>query len=308
MNIATIDIGTNTVLLLVAQFDPFGNITPLTYEQRVPRLGKGVDASRNLQLESMQGVIDVLKEYKRMMSDFALVATVVCGTSAVREAHNREVLADMIRREVGFELEVLSGEDEALWAYRGAISGLPEVQKAAVVDIGGGSTEITLGDRNDITNKISLNIGSVRLTERFFKHDPPTHPELEAAITSVKDELAKAKEFEFRSSTLIGVAGTATSLAILDQGLKDFSSRAVTNYTLGLDNVYALFRTLRSMPSSAILDLSLMMHGRNDVITAGVLILREIMAHFKFNEVIVSERGVRYGLAIREWERFHQQH
>jgi exopolyphosphatase/guanosine-5'-triphosphate,3'-diphosphate pyrophosphatase len=303
MNIAVIDIGTNTVLLLVAQFDESGNITPIVYEQRVPRLGKGVDASKNLQLESMQRVIDVLKEYKRLMSSYSLAATVVCGTSAVREAHNRDVLVEMIRREVGFELEILSGEDEALWAYRGAFSGVPEVQRATVVDIGGGSTEITLGDRHRIINSISLDIGSVRVTERFFKHDPPTHPELEVAITFVEDELAKTKGFEFRGSTLIGVAGTATSLAILDQGLKEFSLEAVTNYRLKLDNVYALFRTLRSMPSSTILQLSSIMHGRNDVITAGVLILREIMAHYKFSEMIVSERGVRYGLAIREWER-----
>ena len=303
MTIATIDIGTNTVLLLIARFDESGNITPLVYEQRVPRLGKGVDSSKTLQPESMQRVIDVLKEYKGMMSQHALSSTTVCGTSAVRDATNKDTLIEMIHREVGFELEVLSGEDEALWTYRGAISGLKDMDRVTVVDIGGGSTEITLGDQARIVNRISLDIGSVRLTERFFKHDPPTHPELEAAITFVEDELAKPKGFEFQGSTLIGVAGTATSLAILDQGLKDFSIRAVTNFTLKLDNVYALFRTLRSMQSSAILELSSVMQGRNDVITAGVLILREIIAHYKFGEMIVSERGVRYGIAIREWEK-----
>ena len=303
MTIATIDIGTNTVLLLIARFDESGNITPLVYEQRVPRLGKGVDSSKTLQPESMQRVIDVLKEYKGMMSQHALSSTTVFGTSAVRDATNKDTLIEMIHREVGFELEVLSGEDEALWTYRGAISGLKDMDRVTVVDIGGGSTEITLGDQARIVNRISLDIGSVRLTERFFKHDPPTHPELEAAITFVEDELAKPKGFEFQGSTLIGVAGTATSLAILDQGLKDFSIRAVTNFTLKLDNVYALFRTLRSMQSSAILELSSVMQGRNDVITAGVLILREIIAHYKFGEMIVSERGVRYGIAIREWEK-----
>ena len=303
MTIATIDIGTNTVLLLIARFDESGNITPLVYEQRVPRLGKGVDSSKTLQPESMQRVIDVLKEYKGMMSQHALSSTTVFGTSAVRDATNKDTLIEMIHREVGFELEVLSGEDEALWTYRGAISGLKDMDRVTVVDIGGGSTEITLGDQARIVNRISLDIGSVRLTERFFKHDPPTHPELEAAITFVEDELAKPKGFEFQGSTLIGVAGTATSLAILDQGLKDFSVRAVTNFTLKLDNVYALFRTLRSMQSSAILELSSVMQGRNDVITAGVLILREIIAHYKFGEMIVSERGVRYGIAIREWEK-----
>lgn len=303
MNVATIDIGTNTVLLLIARFDESGTITPLMYEQRIPRLGRGVDSSRSLHPESIQRVIGVLQEYKEMTSRYPLDSTVVFGTSAVRDATNKNVLIEMIHREVGFELEVLSGEDEAIWTYRGAISGLKNMDRVTVVDIGGGSTEIALGKQDRIVNRISLDIGSVRLTERFFKHDPPTHPELEAAITLVEDELAKSKGFEFRDSTLIGVAGTATSLAILDQGLKDFSIQAVTNYTLKLDNVYGLFRSLRATPSSAILEISLVMQGRNDVITAGVLILREIMAHFKFNEMIVSERGVRYGLAIREWEK-----
>lgn len=303
MNVAAIDIGTNTVLLLIARFDSSGNITPLVYEQRVPRLGKGVDSSKSLQPKSMQRVIDVLKEYREMMSQYSLASTTVFGTSAVRDATNKDVLAEMVHREVGFELEVLDGEDEAFWTYRGAISGLKKVERVTVVDIGGGSTEITLGHQDRIVNRISLDIGSVRLTERFFKNDPPTHPQLEAAITLVEDELAKVKGFKFQDSTLVGVAGTATSLAILDQGLKDFSIQAVTNHTLNLDNVYALFRTLRSKPSSEIFRLSSVMHGRADVITAGVLILREIMAHYKFREMIVSERGVRYGLAIREWER-----
>ena len=309
MTVASIDIGTNTVLLLIARIDDDGNISPIVYEQRAPRLGKGVDASKNLKRDSMQRVIEVLKEYKTIIEHHRPERTVVAGTSAVRDARNCAEFASLVQSETGLNLEVLNGDDEAYWTYKGAISGIPDIKRATVVDIGGGSTEITIGDTQRITNKISLNIGSVRLTERFFKHDPPTHPELEAAITLVEDELAKPKGFAFKGSTLIGVAGTATSLALLDQGIKEFSIQAVTNYRLRLDNVYTLFRTLRAMPSSEVLNLSNIMNGRNDVITAGVLILREVMAHYKFNEVIVSERGVRYGLAIREWEqRLSQQH
>jgi exopolyphosphatase/guanosine-5'-triphosphate,3'-diphosphate pyrophosphatase len=303
MNIAVIDIGTNTVLLLVARIDAQGRITPLLYEQRVPRLGKGVDVRRNLPQESMQRVIDVLIEYQAMMSEYKPGRIVVAGTSAVRDAHNRDDFGERIEKEVGLDLEVLSGDEEAYWTYRGAVSGVPGVSKATVVDIGGGSTEIVVGDATLIHDKISLDIGSVRLTERFFKHDPPTHPELEAAITSVEDALAKPGGFSFAGSTLIGVAGTATSLAILDQGMKEFNITAVTNYRLKIDHVYALFRTLRAMSSADILELSPVMQGRNDVIAAGVLILREIMAHYKFTEMVVSERGVRYGLVIREWEK-----
>lgn len=303
MRAAVIDIGTNTVLLLVAQINSEGIASPLVYEQRVPRLGKGVDAEKNLQPESMRRVIDVLTEYKRIISALRPDAVVVAGTSAVRDAYNRSEFRELVKREVGFDLEILSGDDEAHWTYRGAISGLPDVQQATVVDIGGRSTEIITGNDHNVSQKISLDMGSVRLTERFFKHDPPTHPELEAAITFVEDKLAIPMGFEFARTTLIGVAGTATSLAILDQGLHEFTIDAIINYHLKLDNVYALFRTLRSMASAEILKLSTVLRGRNDVITAGVLILREIMAHYKFSEMIVTERGVRYGLALREWEK-----
>jgi exopolyphosphatase/guanosine-5'-triphosphate,3'-diphosphate pyrophosphatase len=303
MRIATIDIGTNTVLLLVADVTREGTITPVVYEQRIPRLGKGVDAAKNLQPDAMQRVIDVLKEYRAIIAQHDVSTTVVAGTSAVRDAANREEFVRRVQTEVGFSLEVLSGEEEAYWTYRGAISGIPGIRKATVVDIGGGSTEITVGDDRKILHSVSLDVGSVRLTERFFQHNPPTHPELEAAITLVEEELAKAGAFDFTNSVLVGVAGTATTLAVLAQGLKAFSIEAVTNYKLDIDTVYLLFRALRAMRTQEIRSLSSMMEGRSDVIVAGTLIVREIMAHFKFKEMIVSERGVRYGLLLREWEK-----
>ena len=303
MTTATIDIGTNTVLLLIARIDDRGIFWPLAYEQRVPRLGKGVDRNKTLNAEATDRVIGVLEEYKQIISRFPIDRVVVCGTSAVRDAANRDDFAGRIRRETGFELEILSGDEEALWTYRGAVSGIPEISRATVIDIGGGSTEITIGDRTRIEQKISLDIGSVRLTERLFHHDPPTHPELEAAIEAAENEISRAAGFRFAGSTLIGVAGTATTLAILAQGFRDFTVDAVTNYRLMREKVDELFRTLRAMPSSQIREISAVMEGRHDVITAGSLILREVMAHFAFGEMIVSERGVRYGLAIREWER-----
>jgi exopolyphosphatase/guanosine-5'-triphosphate,3'-diphosphate pyrophosphatase len=303
MTIATIDIGTNTVLLLVVDIDDRGAITSLSYEQRVPRLGTGVDRDKMLSAESIDRVMGVLREYREMIARYRVDAVAVCGTSAVREAGNRDDFARRVKQEAGFELEILSGDDEALWTYRGALSGLPDVEHATVIDIGGGSTEITLGDRTSIREKISLDVGSVRLTERMFHHDPPTHFELESAIEMVENEIGLAARFHFAGSTLIGVAGTATTLAVLAQGLRVFDVKAVTNYTLKQERVEELFRMLRSLPSSTIRELSTVMEGRHDVITAGSLILREVMAHFKFGGMIVSERGVRYGLAIREWER-----
>lgn len=299
MNVSVVDIGTNTVLLLVARVGDDGSVTPLVYEQRIPRLGRGVDQERNLSPDAMRRVIDVLREYKKLMAPYHAAATVVCGTSAVRDASNGEELASLIRKETGFPLEVLSGEDEALWTYRGALSGLRGITRATVVDIGGGSTEITVGDAETVSDRISLDIGSVRVTERFFRHDPPTPSEMEAAIDLVENQIARAGRFPFAGSTLIGVAGTATTLAALAQGLREFDVAGVTNYPLSQETVENLFRMLRDMTSGRILELSPVLEGRADLITAGTLILREIMDHLGFDTMLVSERGVRYGLAIR---------
>ena len=303
MRVATVDIGTNTVLLLVAEVSGSGDIRTLAYEQRIPRLGKGVDAQKHLAPDAMARAVAALKEFLPAIERHRPDAVVFAGTSAVRDAANREEFAAIVRRETGFPLEALSGNDEALWTYRGAVSGIPHLAAATVVDIGGGSTEITVGTRERITHSVSLDVGSVRLTERCLKHDPPTHPELDAAIEVVENALPAAGDFPFAGTTLVGVAGTATSLAVLDRRLPAFSLEAIRNYTLAFDNVDALFRTLRAMPQTKIRALSEIMEGRADVITAGALILREVMEHFGFREMTVSERGVRYGLALREWER-----
>jgi exopolyphosphatase/guanosine-5'-triphosphate,3'-diphosphate pyrophosphatase len=303
MTLAVIDIGTNTTLLLVATVEGDGGIRTLLYEQRVPRLGRGVDSTGRLDRAAMDRVIAVLQEYRTLASPYAPAVTAVCGTSAVRDAANRDEFARRVHEETGLDLEVLGGDDEALWTYRGAISGLRQSGRYTVVDIGGGSTEIITGGMHGIENRISLNIGSVRLTERWLRHDPPTPGELEGAIELTEDEIARASRFPFAGSSLVGVAGTATSLAVLAQGLKSFDAASVTNYVLTRDAVESLFRKLSGMPAGAIRGLSDVMEGRSDVIVAGTLIAREIMTHFAFETMTVSERGVRYGIALREAER-----
>jgi exopolyphosphatase/guanosine-5'-triphosphate,3'-diphosphate pyrophosphatase len=303
MKIAAIDVGTNTVLLLVAEVQPDGSIVPLLHAQRFPRLGQGIDAQGRVSPDAIARLIEVLREYRILLAPHKPERVVICGTSAVRDALNQAELVGRVQTETGFTLEVLSGAEEARWTFRGALSGMREIERATVIDIGGGSTEIITGAHGAIERSISLQIGSVRLRERHLFHDPPTHPELEAAITEVEDALPLASDFPLEGSMLVGVAGTATSLALLAQGAKEFDVRAVSGYHMPYFAVDHLFRTLRSMPSAMILELSSVMVGRADIITAGALILRELMAHLGFNEVVVSERGVRYGLVLREAER-----
>jgi exopolyphosphatase/guanosine-5'-triphosphate,3'-diphosphate pyrophosphatase len=306
MNVAVIDIGTNTVLLLVAALDASGTITPLLYEQRVPRLGQGVDESRRLRNDAMERVAVILEEYKRMTLPFKVATTVVCGTSAVRDADNKAAFADLIRKRTGYSLEVLTGIDEARWAFRGALSGFPDVSSATVVDIGGGSTELSAGEGDRLARSISLDIGSVRITERFFKHDPPAPDEMTAARDFIRNHCEQAAPVVHKGSTLVAVAGTATALAALALGLRTFDREAIAGRTLELRQIKDLLETLAGLSAEEIRPLSDAMIGRSDIITAGTLVLLEIMIRFGFASVLVSERGVRYGLAIREWERLKQ--
>ena len=301
MKIAAIDVGTNTVLLLLAETGPEGALRPILHEQRFPRLGKGVDSGGHLAAEAMGRALEVLEEYRRLLAPHRPDRVVLCGTSAVRDARNHAEFVDRVARETGFSLEILSGDDEAYWTHRGALSNVPLTGRATVVDIGGGSTEITIGTAGAAESAISLQIGSVRLTERCLHHDPPTDTELEGAITEVEDALATARGFSFAGSTLVGVAGTATSLARLARGDAAFDPEAHP-YRMPSAVVKHLFRSLRSMPSATIRTLSAAMEGRADIITAGALILREVMAHLGFNEVVVTERGLRHGLVLREAE------
>jgi exopolyphosphatase/guanosine-5'-triphosphate,3'-diphosphate pyrophosphatase len=300
MTVAVIDIGTNTVLLLVARLDSSGRMETLLDQQRLPRLGKGVDAHRHLLRGSMDRVLAVLDEYMDLVAPHHPERIALFGTSAVRDAANREDLARMIGERTGQTLEVLSGNDEALWTFRGGISGVDGDGPFTVIDIGGGSTEISVGDRTGLSHHLSLNIGSVRLTERFFRSDPPSDADLEYAIGFVEEVIAPAARFPLAGTTLVGVAGTATSLAAVDQGLMDFDVRRIAGYRLPVARVESLFRELSRRDSRTILGLSNMMEGRNDIITAGALILREMMTHLGFAECLVSERGVRYGIALRE--------
>lgn len=301
---SVIDIGTNTVLLLVAEIDRAGVIHTLEYRQRVPRLGRGVDERKVLQRESMERVVEVLLEYKNVMARYQSDRIAVCATSAARDAANREEFADLVRRRTGFDLEILSGDDEAYWTYRGAISGIEKAEHATVVDIGGGSTELTRGTTAGILGKVSLDVGSVRLTERLLQHDPPLPSEIEAVHGAVSAALGSAPpSFARGPGTLVGVAGTATTLALLAQRRTSFDLAAVSGYVLRKEAVAGLVSQLQKLTGAEILRLGEYMEGRNDILTAGAMILEAVMDFLGASEVIVSERGVRYGIALREREK-----
>jgi len=299
MTIGVIDIGTNTVLLLIARVDSAGHVETILDMQRLPRLGKGTDENKKLSPDAMRRVKDVLAEYKGIISRHQVGKVTVAATSAVRDASNREIFRKMVADETGYDLEVLTGTEEAELTFRGAISGLMGVKPVTVIDIGGGSTEITTGSRDGITGSLSLDIGAVRLTERFLKHDPPTPEELSGTEAFLDSQFATVDP-QSRGSFLVGVAGTATSLAVLDLGLPAFERSLVANHVLTLRRLTELFQQLRGLKSEQIRALSEVLAGREDIIIAGTMILKGLMERLRFPSLIVSERGIRYGLALRD--------
>jgi exopolyphosphatase/guanosine-5'-triphosphate,3'-diphosphate pyrophosphatase len=224
---ASIDIGTNSVLLLVADVTENG-LEVLYEEQHVPRLGKNVDKDRSLHRDSQKRVIDVLKTFqKKLTGEFPELSNppVITATSAVRDASNRSEFLEVVNRELGWEIRILSGDEEAKTTYGGAVSvlSLADISTPVIIDIGGGSTEFASGVGPQFKKGVSLNIGSVRFTERYFKSDPPSQKEILSARNTIEKELRKLDD-SYRNGVLIGVAGTVTSIAAIEMGLHDYES------------------------------------------------------------------------------------
>lgn len=302
MKIAVIDIGTNTVLLLIAQINE-GKIETLSHAQRTPRLGKNIDAEGIIGKPAFMRVLEVMKEYKKIIEDHNPDKIVAFGTSVLRDVQNKEEFLNFIKAETGIEIEILESSQEAYWGYRGAISGIHEDGNIMVIDIGGGSTEIAQGTLNEVKCTHSINVGAVKITERYFKNNPPSQNEINVASEFVRAAIEKIGSCDFTNSKLIGVAGTPTTLAAIDLGLKDFDVKKISGHHLSFNRIEEIFKKLVKMKSEEIREISNTTEGRADIITAGTLILLEFMKFGKFNELIVSERGVRYGIALREWEK-----
>jgi exopolyphosphatase/guanosine-5'-triphosphate,3'-diphosphate pyrophosphatase len=250
-----------------------------------------------------------MNEYKNLSIQMGAETIVACATSAVRDAANQDAFVRHLKSTTGVDVEVLSGAEEALWTYRGAVSGLPVTSPPSVViDIGGGSTEVTYPrpkahNGNSGLQRYSFQLGSVRLTERFLKHQPPIGGELRSATEFIIEELAQVRNPGFDQYQLVAVAGTATTLACLDQQLTEFDITRVSGYEIDDQHVHGWSLKLSGMTPQQIRSLSGATEGREDILAGGALILSEFMKLFRFQSVIVSERGLRYGIVLREWEK-----
>lgn len=302
MKLASIDIGTNSVLLLVAEKQN-KELRVIHEIQELPRLGEGVDKDRRLGAESQKRVINVLKSYKAYLTRHypdIVAHTIVTATSAVRDASNRSSFISSVYSETGWNIRVLSGDEEAETTYRGALSVLDisTNENYVVLDIGGGSTEIANGVGFHLKNGYSIDMGSVRYTERFLCN---SFADLTTADT-LREEVSKnfiaAKSLK-KPFTAVGVAGTVTSIAAVSSGLEKYEPKQLNGYLLAGEDVEKCIDQFVGRTSEEIEAINpLFLKGRGDVILAGAIILTEFLNWSNSDSIIVSTGGIRHGIVI----------
>jgi exopolyphosphatase/guanosine-5'-triphosphate,3'-diphosphate pyrophosphatase len=297
---AAIDIGTNTVLLLIGETDQ-GKVIVHHEEQRMPRLGKGVDADKTLHSESIARVIAVLKEYKQIIeSEYPLVDDVtVTATSAVRDASNRDAFIEQVKQETGYNIILVSGDNEARYTFQGAISviDIETNQDVFVLDIGGGSTELALGRKGDLLEGHSYDMGCVRFSERFLTQDPPFQEQIQECREAIR-ELLESKKFKTKKGVkAVGVAGTLTSLAAIDLQVEDYDAEKINMHVIKREKLKKGIELFSLHTHEQLLEISpTILKGREDIFLAGLLILEEFLNFYNLDEIMVSTGGIRHGV------------
>lgn len=308
--VAAVDCGTNSIRLLIADIDDDGNLTDVRREMRVVRLGQGVDATGAFVPEAIERTRVALHEYVAMMQDAGIEAVRMVATSATRDASNREDFFAMTRSELGAviagaEAEVISGDEEARLSFAGAVG---ELDTAAgpfvVVDLGGGSTELVLGDDSGVHAAYSADVGCVRTTERHLHDDPPTAEQVAAARAFATQRLATAFERVpvEQARTWVGVAGTMTTIAAIANDLPAYDPARVHLSRLSIDALHGVCDRLIGMTRAERAALGPMHPGRIDVIGGGAIITSLLADEFArragITELIVSEHDILDGIAL----------
>ncbi|NGZ60082.1 MAG: exopolyphosphatase [Nitrospira sp. LK265] len=298
---AGIDIGTLTCRLLIADLGPGQSFQEVRSDRRILRLGEGVDQTKRLSTAAVDRVIHCLQEWRTVIEDYYVEASAVVATSAVRDAANRDEFHERVRREVGFDVEVISGKEEARRTLLGIRSDLPaEVTDILALDIGGGSTEFILDRPGHRPIIRSIDIGVVRLCERLLHHDPPTDDEVRQAREWVirQTKAAVVDMSNYHQATFVGTAGTITSLAAMAQKLPTYEPARIHNYRLKLEMIRELEQTLLSRTKAERVGLPGLEKSREEVIAAGAIIIRTIMEALGQQSVLVSDLGLREGVLI----------
>lgn len=301
--VAAIDCGTNSIRLLIAEAHADGEYTDLTRLMRVVRLGEGIDTTGVISPAALERTFAACDEYASLIQAADVRALRFVATSASRDARNREEFVAGVQSRLGVTPEVISGAEEAQLSFAGAVSSAPVRAGAPtprlVVDIGGGSTEFVLGDERPWASR-SVNIGCVRLFERHLRHDPPSAGELAELAADADRAIAEAAtEVDLtEADSLVGVAGTVTTVAALALDLPEYDPAAIHGSRISAAQVTAITEQLAAMTHAERLALPVMHPGRADVIVSGAVILQRIVEAVGVSEIVVSEHDILDGIAM----------
>jgi exopolyphosphatase/guanosine-5'-triphosphate,3'-diphosphate pyrophosphatase len=301
MRVATIDIGTNTTLLLVAERQADGSLVAVEDHAVITRLGQGVDRTKRLAPEAVARTKEALERYAGIIRAAGASKIAVVGTSAMRDAGGSEDLRAFIQDRLGVEPRVIGGDEEAELAFTGALSGLGLTGEVVVFDVGGGSTEVVHGfiDASGASTRSyarSFDVGSVRLTERHVRSDPPAARELDAVRADAERAFSAVPAFETKHSP-VGIAGTMTTLAAVALGMQSYDGARVHGHVMKVAELRGVVDRLAAAPLEARRETPGLEPKRADVIVAGGLVALAFLARLGASTVMISDRGVRWGLA-----------
>lgn len=294
---ASIDIGTNSTRLLLADCTADGKVRAIEMKEQITRLGEGAVMDQVLRPDGMRRVVQALQGYRAYLDQWPVEQIVVFATSATREARNRDEFLDLIKQQTGWPCQVLSGEREAELAFRGAVSDVVSGKPLLVVDIGGGSTELVSGSHASIERRVSLDIGSRRLLERF-----------DARVQYTPDVVARMQDYiqaqlnpcfpdnDLSRYDCISVGGTATTLAMIDAAVPLQQAARIHHYVFSLPRLRLCLERLTALSLAARREVTGLHPERADVIVAGGLILQQILSHFNINQTTISLRDAMVGI------------
>lgn len=297
MTVASIDIGTNTILLLIAVIDQKTNKIKVLFEdQKIPRIGEGLKPDLPIKVNKANLLLQVLSGFKERSEEFKCEKILVTATNAFRVASNSNELVECIKHKLGLDVNVVSGQNEAKLTFLGCTYEEADDLLCSVIDIGGGSTEIIFGIKSKIDCDFSIPIGVVSLSEKYFNNDPPSSQEIRDVRKFIRSKLSFSLDKKYIYRKAIAAEGTATTLACIKKNLKKYDESLIEGEMLTASEIGSFADKLSTISSREILkNYRGVVDGRQDVLLAGIILLDEIMNHLAIKEVFVSSKGVRYG-------------
>lgn len=296
MRIASIDIGSNTVLLLIAETDDKRITKSLLNKYRMPRISKGLTSSNNISESKVAELFEVLNEYHSDIKNFNCEKVILTATAGFRKAANSVEISKMVKDRFGYVVETIDGDKEALYSFLGASSEIKPTKDRLIIDIGGGSTELIYGNNDQLKYTKSFPFGAVNLTEQFVDNFPVSESAFNKLKTEINSIFAEIKNYIPENVTSIAVAGTPTTLSSINKNLKTYLEKEVEYSVLKIDEIFSMAKDFQPLtPEEILMKYGEIVKGRNDVIMTGALILYSIMNILGISEIICSGKGIRYG-------------